>query len=417
MGIMGTRLDHSRRPHRRRPRALRLPGRGPAWVLADRAARHRRLHRRRPGRQIFWRKQSGNFTFRRLAHVDPRRGAPHLGVDHVRAVTGAAGATAGRRAAPMTPLADLEAASRSVYAVMPPTPQYAWPLLARAPAARSGSSTRTTRRPAPSRCAAAQHARCAPSAATRSCPAWSARRAATTARASRRRAPPRRATVIVVPHGNSREKNAAMRALGAELIEHGRDFDEAKEHAGALAREQGLDSVGPFHPELVAGVGSYALELFRAVRGPRRGLRADRLRLRHLRADRRARRARAEDEDRRRGLRPAPTCYARSFGKRAPVETASADTFADGMAVRVPGRRRRWRSSAPARSGSSGSSDDEVEGGGPAYLQRHAQARRGRRRSAAGGAARPGAQGRALRGDQPLRRQHRPRRLRRIIAG
>jgi threonine dehydratase len=72
--------------------------------------------------------------------------------------------------------------------------------------------------------------------------------------------------VIVVPHGNSRDKNAAMRAWGAELIEHGRDFDEAKERAAKLAAGEGLYSIGPYHPELVAGVGSYAFELFSAVR-------------------------------------------------------------------------------------------------------------------------------------------------------
>ena len=72
-------------------------------------------------------------------------------------------------------------------------------------------------------------------------------------------------TVVVAPRGNSRDKNAAMRAWGAELIEHGRDFDEAKDHAAKLAREQGLESIGPFHVELVAGVSSYAFELFSAV--------------------------------------------------------------------------------------------------------------------------------------------------------
>src|SRR5258706_5608704 len=57
-------------------------------------------------------------------------------------------------------------------------------------------------------------------------------------------------TVIVAPHGNSRDKNAAMRAWGAELIEQGRDFDAAKEHAAVLARQQGLEYIGPFHPQL-----------------------------------------------------------------------------------------------------------------------------------------------------------------------
>ena len=142
-------------------------------------------------------------------------------------------------------------------------------------------------------------------------------------------------TVIVVPHGNSRDKNAAMRAWGAELIEHGRDFDEAKEHAYALAKRDGLTSIGPFHPELVAGVGSYALELFSAVRDidevfvpigcgsgicgliawrDALGLKTRVVGVVSDRAD----------------------CYALSIEQGKPVETGSANTFADGMAVRVP---------------------------------------------------------------------------------
>jgi threonine dehydratase len=70
---------------------------------------------------------------------------------------------------------------------------------------------------------------------------------------------------IVVPHGNSREKNAAMRALGATLIEHGEDFQSAREHAQALAAQHGWHMVPSFHRDLVAGVASYALELFGAV--------------------------------------------------------------------------------------------------------------------------------------------------------
>ncbi|WP_160287841.1 threonine dehydratase [Pseudomonas knackmussii] len=70
---------------------------------------------------------------------------------------------------------------------------------------------------------------------------------------------------IVVPHGNSREKNAAMRALGAELIEHGEDFQAAREYAGLLAASEGLHMIPSFHPWLVAGVASYSLELFRAL--------------------------------------------------------------------------------------------------------------------------------------------------------
>lgn len=71
--------------------------------------------------------------------------------------------------------------------------------------------------------------------------------------------------VVVVPHGNSREKNAAMRALGAELIEHGHDFHEADAHADSLAASRALHRVLSFHPLLVRGVASYALELFQAV--------------------------------------------------------------------------------------------------------------------------------------------------------
>ena len=67
---------------------------------------------------------------------------------------------------------------------------------------------------------------------------------------------------IVVPHGNSVEKNAAMRALGVELIEHGGDFQEAREHAGALARRHGLHMVPSFHEDLVRGVATYWIEFF-----------------------------------------------------------------------------------------------------------------------------------------------------------
>jgi len=142
-------------------------------------------------------------------------------------------------------------------------------------------------------------------------------------------------TVIVVPRGNSRDKNAAMRAWGAELVEHGRDFDEAKDHAAKLAREQGLESIGPFHAELVAGVGSYAFELLSAVAdldaayvpiGCGSGICGliawrDALGLKTKIIG-----VVSENAD----------CYAQSFAAGKPVETATANTFADGMAVRVP---------------------------------------------------------------------------------
>jgi threonine dehydratase len=71
--------------------------------------------------------------------------------------------------------------------------------------------------------------------------------------------------VIVVPHGNSREKNAAMRALGAELIEHGEDFQEATEFADTLASERGLLKVPSFDWLLVRGVATYCLEFLRGA--------------------------------------------------------------------------------------------------------------------------------------------------------
>lgn len=68
--------------------------------------------------------------------------------------------------------------------------------------------------------------------------------------------------VIVVPEGNSPAKNAAMKAFGAELIVHGADFQESREHAGSLADELGLEPVPPFHRDLVLGVATYAREFF-----------------------------------------------------------------------------------------------------------------------------------------------------------
>jgi threonine dehydratase len=70
---------------------------------------------------------------------------------------------------------------------------------------------------------------------------------------------------IIVPYGNSSEKNAAMRGQGAELIEFGGDFQDAREHAQKLADEQGLHFVPPYHRDFLKGIGTYWLELFSAV--------------------------------------------------------------------------------------------------------------------------------------------------------
>jgi threonine dehydratase len=70
---------------------------------------------------------------------------------------------------------------------------------------------------------------------------------------------------IVVPMGNSAEKNAAMQALGANLIEHGSDFQEAREHARRLAIETGAHMVPSYHKDLLRGVSTYWWEFFKAV--------------------------------------------------------------------------------------------------------------------------------------------------------
>ncbi len=71
--------------------------------------------------------------------------------------------------------------------------------------------------------------------------------------------------VIVVPHGNNPEKNEAMRALGADIVEHGSEFQEALEFSRELAAREGLHPVPSFHPWLVRGVATYGLELFESV--------------------------------------------------------------------------------------------------------------------------------------------------------
>ena len=73
------------------------------------------------------------------------------------------------------------------------------------------------------------------------------------------------ACTIVVPRGNSQEKNAAMRALGVTLIEHGDEFQDAREHAMALAEQRGAHMVPSFHKDLVCGVATYWWEFFKAV--------------------------------------------------------------------------------------------------------------------------------------------------------
>jgi len=140
---------------------------------------------------------------------------------------------------------------------------------------------------------------------------------------------------IVVPEGNSPDKNAAMEAFGAELVVHGNDFQDAREYAAQLAAERNLLFVPSFHPWLVEGVATYAAEMHEAVPGLDvvyvpiglgSGIVAN-IVVRDLF-----------------GLRTeivgvvaekAPA-YALSFAEGRPISTDAADTLADGVAVRTP---------------------------------------------------------------------------------
>jgi len=237
------------------------------------------------------------------------------------------------------PLKDLEDAAEIVYRHMRPTPEISWPLLnARtgcevivkhenhtpigAFKIRGGLNYLTRLKQAEPDCPGVI-------TATRGNHGQSVARAATQAGLR---------SVIYVPHGNNPEKNRAMQAYGAELVEHGEDFQESREEAGRVGEAQGLHMIPPFHPHLVAGVGTYGLELLRAhpdldtvyvpigmgsgicgLISARDGL-GLKTKIVGIVADR------------------APA-YALSFEAGKPVETNDANTFADGVACRAPDNR------------------------------------------------------------------------------
>lgn len=141
--------------------------------------------------------------------------------------------------------------------------------------------------------------------------------------------------VIVVPEGNSPDKNAATSSYGAELVVHGRDYQEAREYAARLAAERGLVTVPPFHPWLVEGVATGAAELHEDVPaldtvyvpvGMGSGICAQ-IAVRDLLGA--ATEVVGVVSDR------APA-YALSFEAGHPVSTDDADTFVDGVACRTP---------------------------------------------------------------------------------
>ncbi|MGA2057711.1 MAG: threonine dehydratase [Bradyrhizobium sp.] len=162
-------------------------------------------------------------------------------------------------------LAELESAQQIVHAAMRPTPAHAWPLLA----TRLGADV------------VVKHENHTPTGAfkvrggliyvdrlTRERPQTAGIISATTGNhgqslafaAGRSKLP----VTIYVPYGNSVEKNRAMKAFGAQLIEHGEDFEAARDEARRHAQREALEIVPSFHPDLVLGVATYALELFRS---------------------------------------------------------------------------------------------------------------------------------------------------------
>lgn len=237
---------------------------------------------------------------------------------------------------PVIPLADIEAALAVVHRHMRPTPEISWPLLNERTGAevivkhenhtpigafkiRGGLNYMKLLQDAEPDCPGVI-------TATRGNHGQSVARAATAVGFR---------SVIYVPHGNNPEKNTAMRAYGAELVEHGNDFQESREEAGRVGAEQGLHMIPPFHPHLVAGVGTYGLELMQAhpdldtiyvpvgmgsgicgLISARDGL-GLKTKIVGIVADK------------------APA-YALSFEAGKPVETNDAATFADGVACRSP---------------------------------------------------------------------------------
>jgi threonine dehydratase len=175
--------------------------------------------------------------------------------------------TAQKQASPSLPsLDEVRGAAEIVYRLMAPTPQYRWPLLCE----RLGTDVWV------------KHENHTPIAA------FKARTAIVYAEKLLQREPGTRGLIaatrgnhgqsvalaaqrknlpciIVVPHGNSVEKNAAMRGQGAKLIEHGDDFQSSLEHAMNLAAELNYHLVPPYHRDIVLGIATYWLELFTAV--------------------------------------------------------------------------------------------------------------------------------------------------------
>jgi threonine dehydratase len=227
---------------------------------------------------------------------------------------------------------EISRAEPHVYAAIAPTPQIAWPLLAE----RAGCEVWV------------KHESCLPTGAfkVRGGLVWAATHkrargllAATrgnhgqsVAFAARRIGA---AATIVVPHGNSPEKNAAMRGWGARLVEHGRDFDDALAHARTLADDEEHVFVPSLDPLLVRGVATAAKELL-AGAGELDALYVPIGLGSGILGAISAREALGRRTEIVGVVSSHADAYARSFECGRPTATASADTFADGIAVRTP---------------------------------------------------------------------------------
>ena len=144
------------------------------------------------------------------------------------------------------------------------------------------------------------------------------------------------AATVVVPHGNSVEKNAAMRALGVELVEHGSDFQAARVHAIGLAAARGLHMVPSFHDDLVRGVATYWIEFFEATAAHAPDVVFVPIGLGSGICACAAARAATGVHSRIIGVVSAhATAYQQSFRAGRPIEAPVTTVLADGMACRV----------------------------------------------------------------------------------
>ena len=236
----------------------------------------------------------------------------------------------------MIPLEVLETAAAFVHKVVPPTPQYCWPLLSRWVGAelwvKHENHTPIGAFKIRGGLVYLDELRRADPAVRGVVTATTGNHGQSIALAATRLGID---ATIVAPHGNSVEKNRAMAAFGARLIEAGHDFQAAYEYAVDLADRERLHLIESYHALLVRGVASYGLELFRAVAdldvvyvpiGLGSGISGVIA----------AREALGLTGDIVGVVAANAPTYALSFAAGKPVSTNSADTMAGGLAVRVP---------------------------------------------------------------------------------